>query len=219
MTTDKTQDEPPAQEPVAWRWRIHTDDSLAGKPNVRPWLLSHVKPAADMCEIVPLYAAPSPDVREPAQQAEPLTEPPTDEVLAALAQINRTLGTDHNDLEQAIDAICRRAAPEPNLYPASEAIASQAQTAQPVAWASMLPSGAVGGVTRHEPQAEGWRKHGGDVRPLYAAPPSELREALAETERVTEAFSEACGAAGVTPEQFGKVLAHVQRVLRSTDHG
>ena len=51
-------------QPVAYRWRIHTDDSLAGKPNVRPWLFSHDKPPTDMCEVELLYAAPPSELRE-----------------------------------------------------------------------------------------------------------------------------------------------------------
>lgn len=41
---------------VAWRYRFHTDASLAGRPNVRQWALSteEVKPHSDW-EAEPLY--------------------------------------------------------------------------------------------------------------------------------------------------------------------
>lgn len=52
---------PSAPQPVAWRWRFHTDDSLAGRPNVRAWLLADKEPtsvSADI-EVEPLYTRPA----------------------------------------------------------------------------------------------------------------------------------------------------------------
>ena len=55
---------PPQSEPVAWRYRFHTDDSLAGKPNVRRWVLTDSRPShlahdqEQEIECEPLYAAP-----------------------------------------------------------------------------------------------------------------------------------------------------------------
>lgn len=48
----------PLPGPVAWRFRFHTDDSLAGKPNVRGWVLTSewVNPF-DGIEVEPLYTA------------------------------------------------------------------------------------------------------------------------------------------------------------------
>lgn len=46
-------------EPVAWRVRFHTDDSLAGKPNVRPWVLLPDRPVrGSAIESEPLYTRP-----------------------------------------------------------------------------------------------------------------------------------------------------------------
>jgi hypothetical protein len=48
-------------EPAAYFYRFHTDDSLAGKPNVRPWVLDHGQPTPGLykeCEIRLLYATP-----------------------------------------------------------------------------------------------------------------------------------------------------------------
>lgn len=48
-----------AGEPVAWRYRFHTDDSLAGKPNVRGWMLTDIRPptrSGDI-EVEPLFAS------------------------------------------------------------------------------------------------------------------------------------------------------------------
>lgn len=44
---------------VAWRWRIHTDDSLAGKPNVRRWVLTEEEPLNrdNWLEVEPLTRA------------------------------------------------------------------------------------------------------------------------------------------------------------------
>ena len=48
-----------AREPVAWRVRFHTDDSLAGKPNVRPWVLLPDRPVrGSAIESEPLYTRP-----------------------------------------------------------------------------------------------------------------------------------------------------------------
>jgi hypothetical protein len=41
---------PPAAQPVAYLFRFHTDDSLAGKPNVRKWQLCEGAPPASLYE-------------------------------------------------------------------------------------------------------------------------------------------------------------------------
>lgn len=38
---------------------------------------------------------------------------------------------------------------------------------RPVAWSSMLPGGEAATTTRKSYIADGWRRHGGDVQPLY----------------------------------------------------
>jgi hypothetical protein len=54
--------ERPAPEPVAWRVRFHTDDSLRGLPNVRSWQLTETEPKpSPEWEVQPLYAAPQKD--------------------------------------------------------------------------------------------------------------------------------------------------------------
>jgi hypothetical protein len=64
---------PPVAEmrpPVAWRFRFHTDDSLAGKPNVRPWVLIDKEPQShEDIEVEPLFASSEPLVEAPSDLA------------------------------------------------------------------------------------------------------------------------------------------------------
>jgi hypothetical protein len=63
------------RQPVAWRYRFHTDDSLAGKPNVRPWVLIDKEPQShEDIEVEPLFASCEHSVEAPsAEEIELLT--------------------------------------------------------------------------------------------------------------------------------------------------
>jgi hypothetical protein len=66
------------RQPVAWRFRFHTDDSLAGKPNVRPWVLIDKEPQShEDIEVEPLFAS-----------SEPLVEAPSPEEIELLTRID-----------------------------------------------------------------------------------------------------------------------------------